>query len=148
MKLEETVIIVANQGEIKVYKIKKYEKTLKGELKTYYSLDMLNAYDYIDAHKKLHETVTDEAGRFGHNIGEEHEVQNERKKRLLKDIAKDIDTIVSKLKPEQVFLSFPKEHHPKLMDQLSEETKKVIAKNIPLDLVKIPQDKVLNHFLD
>ncbi len=148
MKLEDTIVIVASQGELKVYKVKKYEKTVRGELKTYYSLDLLDALDYIDAHKKLHEIVTDEAGRFKHEINEEHELQNERKRRLIKEIAKDIDEIVAKLKPEQVFLAFNKEYNPKLMEHLSRETKERIVKNVPADLVKIPQDKLLDHFLD
>jgi len=148
MKLEDTIIIVGNLGEVKVYKVNKYERTIKGELKVNYNLEMLNAIDYIDSHKKLQDIVTDQAGRFRDNIGEEHELENERKRRVLKEIAEDIDTINTKLNPTRVFLSFTKEYMPKLLDELSEKSKQVINKTIPSDLVKTPRDKILEHFLD
>jgi len=148
MKLEDTIVIVANQGELKVFKINKYERTIKGENKVDYNLETLNALDYIDSHKKLQDVVTDQAGRFGDNTGEEHELQNERKKRVLKEIAEDIDNINTKLKPTRVFLSFTKEYMPKLLDELSHESREVLIKTIPLDLVKTPQDKILEYFLD
>ncbi len=147
MKLEDTIVIVANQGELKVFKINKYERTVKGEIKVDYNLETLDTQDYIDSHKKLQDVVTDQAGRFRNNIGEEHELQNERKKRVLKEIAEDIDIINTKLKPTMVFLSFTKEYMPKLLDELSEESKQVLIKTIPSDLVKTPRDKILEHFL-
>ena len=147
MKLEDTIVIVGNQGELKVFKINKYERTVKGEIKVDYNLETLDTQDYIDSHKKLQDVVTDQAGRFRNNIGEEHELQNERKKRVLKEIAEDIDIINTKLKPTMVFLSFTKEYMPKLLDELSEESKQVLIKTIPSDLVKTPRDKILEHFL-
>jgi len=148
MKLEDTIVIVGNQGELKVFKINKYERTIKGEIKIDYNLETLNTLDYIDSHKKLQDIVTDQAGRFGDNTGEEHELENERKKKVLKEIAEDIDSINTKLKPTSVFLSFTKEYMPKLLDELSKESKEVLMKTIPLDLVKTPQDKILEYFLD
>jgi hypothetical protein len=148
MKLEDTIVIVGNQGELKVFKINKYERTIKGEIKIDYNLETLNTLDYIDSHKKLQDIVTDQAGRFGDNTDEEHELENERKKKVLKEIAEDIDSINTKLKPTRVFLSFTKEYMPKLLDELSKESKEVLMKTIPLDLVKTPQDKILEYFLD
>ena len=148
MKLEDTIVIVGNQGELKVFKINKYERTIKGEIKIDYNLETLNTLDYIDSHKKLQDIVTDQAGRFGDNTGEEHELENERKKKVLKEIAEDIDSINTRLKPTRVFLSFTKEYMPKLLDELSNESKEVLMKTIPLDLVKTPQDKILEYFLD
>jgi len=146
MKLTKTLIIVADLGELKAYDLKEHKGIVEHDSKVSYSLELLTDMDYIDAHKKLHEVVSDEAGRFGHLRGEEHDVELEREKRTLKNVAHDIDRIVEEENPEELFLAFPKALNTQLVEKLNEQTKSVLSKNLALDLVKTDREKILSHF--
>ncbi len=146
MKLENTMVIVADLGELKVYSVKKSEGLLGNEMKTSYTLEVLNNIGYIDAHKKMGEVMSDSAGNFMGSAGEEHNRENERKKRSLKEIADDIDIIVANEKPKQFFLSFPKDMLSKLVDGLSQNTKNVLHKTVSSNLVKTDKSKILAYF--
>jgi hypothetical protein len=148
MKLENTLIIVADLGELKVYKPIKHEAIVNGghELKVSYSLELLNDLDYIAPHKKISDIVSDKAGNFKGGNVEDNKIEDEIEKRTLKDVANDIEAIVKNEKPKQLFLAFPKEMHPSLMDELSAETKALIVKNLQANLVKEDKNKLLTHF--
>jgi len=146
MDWSDTVIVVGALGELKAYKVVESQREVNGELKTYYHPELITDLDFIDAHKKLHEVVTDEAGRFGHNIGEEHELQNERKERIIKDAAKVIQQLIDTLKPKSVLLSYTKAYAHKLEEALDSATKAKIKKIVPADLIKTPANALLEHF--
>jgi len=48
-------------------------------MKESFSLQMINNISYIDAHKKIGETTSDNAGNFAGSAGEEHNLESERK---------------------------------------------------------------------
>lgn len=146
MNYEDTMVIVADLGELKAFNVKRSEGMVGNELKVSHSLEMLNDISYIDAHKKVQDIVSDSAGRLGHSIGENHNLETERKRRSLKDVANDINLIVKNEKPKQLLLAFPKELNAQLMDTLAPETKKVLAKNVASDLIKTPTSEILSHF--
>ncbi len=148
MKLEDTLIVVADLGELKVYKPVKHEAIVNGghDLKISWSLELLTDLDYIATHKKISDIVSDKAGNFkGVNV-EDNKVEDEIEKRTLKDVAADIESVVEHEKPKKLFLAFPKEMHPSLMEELSAETKAIITKNLQADLVKEDKNKLLAHF--
>ncbi len=138
MRIENTIVIVADLGELKVYKIKANEKSN--------SLEPINNIAYIDAHKKISEIVSDSSGNFAGSNGENYNLENERKKRSLKEVANDINAIVENEKPKQLFLAFPQESLSKLLDILSQNTKTVLTKTVSSNLVKTDKNKVLSHF--
>ncbi len=146
MKLDNTMVIVANLGELKEYHVQKHEAIVGNDLKISYALGLHHAMDYIDAHKKVEEVVSDSAGRFGNSIGEEHNLENERKRRSVEDVANDINAIIAKEKPKQLFLAFPQELNAQLMELLSSDTKAILKKNITSDLVKTNKEKLLSYF--
>ena len=148
MKLEDTLIVVADLGELKVYKPVKHEAIVNGghDLKISWSLELLTDLDYIATHKKISDIVSDKAGNFkGVNV-EDNKVEDEIEKRTLKDVAADIDNVVQHEKPKKLFLAFPKEMHPSLMEELSTETTAIITKNLQANLVKEDKNKLLSHF--
>ncbi len=146
MKLENTLVIVADLGELKAYSIEEHEGVVNGEMKISHSLKLLNDENFIEGRKKLGEVVSDKAGKIGQGSPENHNLQSERENRTIKEIAADIDAIVNAIKPEQLFLSFPKEHNQELLNTLSESSKAVLTKNITSDLVKTDKNKILSHF--
>ena len=148
MKLENTLIVVADLGELKVYKPVKHEAIVnKGhELKVSWSLELLTDLDYIATHKKISEIVSDKAGNFKHGNVEDNKVEDMIEKRTLRDVANDIEKIVENEQPKQLFLAFPKEHHPQLMEELSDSVKALIKKDLAANLVKEDKNKILDHF--
>ncbi len=146
MRLDDTIIIVADLGELKVYNVKKSEGIVSNELKTSHSLEIINNISYIDAHKKMGEVMSDSAGNFAGSVGEEHNRENERKRRSLKDVADDIGAVVKNEKPKQLFLAFPGDSLTKLLDELSHDTKTILDKTIASNLVKTDKSKILSHF--
>ena len=149
MDPDHTIIIIGSLGELKVYEVREHpRKKMGADERKSYGVHLVTGLDFIDMHKKLSEVVTDQAGRFGHSIGEEHELQNERKKRTIKEIAKDIEAIVQKLEPKNLFLSFPKEYLHKLEAELPNHVKGKITKLVGADLIKVSAEKLLSHFLD
>lgn len=146
MKLENTLIIVANLGELKAFNVKKYEAIMGNELKTSYSLEVINDENFIEGRKKLSETLSDDSGRFGNDTLEDHDLKIEIENRIIREIAQDIENIIKNLKPKQLFLAFPKEHNRELTNELGELTNAILTKNITSDLVKTDKDKILSFF--
>ncbi|UCN00928.1 host attachment protein [Sulfurimonas sp. SWIR-19] len=146
MKLDNTVIIVADLGELKAYKTVKHEDIYNNELKINYSLELVNAEDFIEGRKKLHELKSDANGRKGHATIEEHSVEETIAKRTLTEVAEDIDMIVQQTQPKSLFLAFPQENNAELLDKLSQDTKAVLKKNVALDLVKVDKNKLFEYF--
>ena len=147
MKLDNTVVIVANAGELKAYKTIKHEDIYNNELKINYSLELIDYEDFIEGRKKLHELKSDANGRRGHGTIEEHNVEETIEKRTLSEVAEDIDMIVKQTQPKSLFLAFPKESNSELLEKLSQETKSVLKKNVALDLVKTDKNKLFEYFI-
>jgi hypothetical protein len=148
MKLDNTVIIVADLGELKAYKTVKHEDIYNNELKINYSLELIDAEDFIEGRKKLHELKSDANGRRNHGSIEELSVEETLEKRTLNDVLNDIDKIVKQTQPKALFLAFPKENNAELTEKLTPETKAVLKKNLTLDLIKVKKDELLSYFVD
>lgn len=146
MTLENTIIIVADLGELKAFKVEEHEGTVRNEMKISHSLELINNEAFINGRKKLGQVVSDSSGNFKGGTLEDHNAKTDRENRTIKDIAHDIDMIVKEIQPKQVFLAFPKEHNHELTDKLSQETKAVLVKNVASDLVKTNKEKLLSHF--
>ncbi len=148
MKLDNTLIIIADLGELKVYKPVKHEAIVNNghDLKISWSLELLTDLDYIATHKKISEHVTDKAGNFKHGNVEDNKLEDTIEARTIKDVAADITKIVEHEHPKQLFLAFPKEHHPALMEALSADVKALIKKDLAADLIKEDKNKILDHF--
>jgi hypothetical protein len=146
MKLENTMVVVANLGELKVFNVKKNEGVVENEMKVSHTLEPLNDIVYIDAHKRIQDIVSDSAGRLGNSTGENHNLKIERKRRSVKDVANDINAIVENEKPRQLLLAFPQESNAQLLEELTQETKNILVKNVTSDLVKTNRGEILSHF--
>ncbi len=146
MKVENSVVIVANLGEFKAYDVKKSEGIVGNALKESYSLKLIKEMDYLSAHQKAGEAFSDQAGSFQGANGEEHNRQTEYKKRSLKEIAQDIEDVILESKAKQLFLAFPKESSAQLAALLSPTVTAVLTKTVTSDLVKTDKNKILSYF--
>lgn len=148
MKLENTIVIVADLGELKAFEVQKNEGVVGNQIKISHSLELINDENIIEGRKKMHELMSDATGRMVLGTLEEHNAIEERENRTLKDIAQNIERIAAETKPKQILLAFPKEHNHQLTKILSKSVQSLITKNIPSDLVKTDKNKILSHFMD
>ena len=146
MKLENTLIIVADLGELKAFNVKRHEAIVGKELTISYSLEVVNDENFIKGKKKLSEILSDSSGQFVNGTLEDHDLKIEIENRIMREIAEDIENIIKNIKPKQLFLAFPKEHNHELTNELRDETKAVLVKNITSNLVKTNKEKILSFF--
>lgn len=159
MDYKNIMVVIADLGEMKAFAIKRHEGIVENKMKISHSLEMLNYINYIDPRLSIRNVVRDSAGRFGSSrdrvgifgssvssIAEDHNLENERKRRSLKDVASDINAIVENEKPKQLWLAFPQESNAQLLEELTQETKKVLVKNITSNLTKTNTSKILSYF--
>ena len=143
-------VVTVNRGELKVYVAN--PRTLEAEAglkEDEVKLDLELDKDYIQAHKKLQDLVSDEAGRFkgdtqknGASIGEEHNLELEVQKRIYKDIANDLEEILKEA-PKRVFLTINEEFANEVLNEVDKTLQEKIAKVIKKDYVKLDKEELL-----
>ncbi len=168
MKFKGSIIVVADLGELKAYRVDEFIGTDRhesaevshiqhhGTEKEATVLELVAHINYLESHGKSAEHVSDQAGRFGENMGasmgeahetgEAHNTALERDRRILKAISEDIKTIIEKESPRSWYLAFPKDKHNKLGEMLSADIRKTLRKSVPSDLTKMKTSELLSHF--
>ncbi|GAB6045759.1 hypothetical protein JCM11957_13570 [Caminibacter profundus] len=150
------LVIVASFGEIKAYKAA--PRTLEAEagLKpNEVKLDFLTAIDIIEAHQKVNELVSDNAGQFKGgsifrgdftrgSIGERYNLENEIIKEVIKAVAEDIDMLIEQNPSSRVFLSLPKPISNEVLEKIKNKDK--IFRLVEKDLVKTDKNKLIEEF--
>lgn len=134
------LIIVADMGELKSYKVQLITETNR------YHLELVNDIDYIEGRETMSEGLSDDRGRFGHESGDAHGSEHEKEQRLIHQIADDISALLTDTPEGSCYLAFPAKHHNELTLALSATAQKALAKNIAADLVKCPIEDLLSHF--
>ena len=151
MNNNQNLIIVADLGQLKAYTVsvvrrKDTAETGEPVRKASESLTLVTDIDYINAHLKAGEQVSDKDGNFVGSNGEPHDRLKENDKRILKNICNDIEKIVTSESHQAWCLAFPKAKNRQLNEMLSQQVKKTLRKSISSDLTKIAKDKLLSHF--
>ncbi len=143
------VIIAVDLGHFKAYRVTKdpFEKSPKTEL--------IKSYDSIEARLKLSDKLSDAAGRYrqagGRNgkaagFGEAHNLETETEKRLIEQIAEDINELIAKEKCEKWYLAAGKNINSQIVENLEPAVKAKLDKNIPSNLTKAGKTDLLDHF--
>jgi hypothetical protein len=155
MNLENTVVIVADLGQLKVYKVvsklgidrhtdaKVSSATSYTQEKLSINFELIKEVDYISAHKRISEEMSDNIGR----TGEPHNMFLEREKKDLKAVAGDIKSVIDHEKPSSWFLAFPKETINQLVSMLDSDVQKILIKSVPSNLTKIDKSELQGYFI-
>jgi hypothetical protein len=147
--MKKTLVVVTDLGSLKAYQLE------KSRLYREPRLEMIQELNLLDAHAKLGEKVTDQSGRFprgggAHNgamsDGERHNIDLEKRKRLVRQLAQSLEGMLNKPEVESCYLAASREINHQLVDELSPEARKKIEKNIPADLTKTDKTALLDHF--
>lgn len=162
--MEKTLIILAALGEMKAYEV------LPGSEADEITprLEQILGVESLDAHRKLSDKLSDAGGRFAEETsigkmkrsgsGERHGIVTEARRRLIKEIAGNIEGILSnsargngnKSKPKDVYGRWHFAAHEsineRILDILKPETAKKLEMNIKADLVKLSKSKLIEKF--
>lgn len=143
------VIVVADLGHFKAYGVSKnpYESP---------RLELLESYDILDTHGKQMTKFTDAEGRFGERSrgttvmatgnGEPHNVELEIKKKVIKRIAGDINTLITKDACSRWYLAAAEKINNQIVENLDPSIKAKLRKNIKADLTKTAKSDILGYF--
>lgn len=143
------VIFVVDLGHFKAYRVTKdpFEKSPKTEL--------IESYDSLEARLKLSDKLSDAAGRYrqaggrngkGAGFGEAHNIALETEKRLIKQIAEDINELVAREKCEKWYLAAGKNINSQIVENLEPAVKAKLDKNVPSNLTKAGKTEILDYF--
>ncbi len=147
--MPEKLIVLADLGRMKAYRV------TADEMSTTPRIEVIEEFATLDAHGKLLDKVTDKAGRFpasggngtgGMSIGENHNLQTELDRRLVKQLAGSIDGLIRKENPPLWFFAAGREINQKIVDELSADVRSRMKKNVPSDLTKVNKTELLSHF--
>ncbi|MCL5024669.1 MAG: host attachment protein [Nitrospirae bacterium] len=143
------VIVVVDLGHFMAYRVTKdpFAKSVQTEL--------IESYDSIEARLKLSDTLSDAAGRFrlgqGKNgtvagYGEAHNIELEKEKRLVKQIAEDINALITREKCEKWYLAAGRSINSQIVENLEPAVRAKLDRNIPCNLTKAGRSGILRHF--
>ncbi len=142
------IIITADLGHFRAYKVTK--DPLESP-----RITLIESYDSIEGHAKLGDTLSDAAGRFGRGAGkdevakgygERHNIELETEKRLIKTIARDINSLISREKCKKWHLAASEKINRRIIQNLKPEVKAGLDKNITADLTGTDKSEILNLF--
>ncbi|MEA3186542.1 MAG: hypothetical protein QOD99_372 [Chthoniobacter sp.] len=141
--MAEKLIILADLGHLKAYRVR------RDPMETTPRLELVDEVDLIDAHGRLQDKVTDQAGRFpnaggGMSIGENHNLLSEMDRRQVKQIAERIDQLVADESMWQFAAS--SNINARILEGLTAKSRATLKKNVTSDLTKIPKSELLSHF--
>ncbi|MDD4934055.1 MAG: host attachment protein [Methylacidiphilaceae bacterium] len=143
-------LITADLGRLKAYRVSVDE--LSGKTHVQILADQILA----EGHKKWTNMETDEPGRYsvrtgkvtlGRPSGELHNVELEVRKRLLGQLAQEIDSLIHREDCKRWGLAACSEELPRILEKLSSSARERLVKTIPSDLTKLDKEDVLARFL-
>jgi len=143
--MTDKMIVLADLGRVKAFRVTYDMMTSKPQLEQIYDCE------FLEAHGRFAERVSDQAGRFavngspGASTSENHSLRVETDRRLVRMVAEKISELVQ---GEQYwFLAAGPEINHRILEHLPPETRAALYKNIPADLVKTPKHQIMDHFM-
>jgi len=141
------IIIVADLGHFKAYEVSRNPMESP-------RIELKKSYDIIEAHGRLGDKLSDGAGRFGmtggkkgiKGYGEPHNMKLEMKRKLIKQISKEINELIKKTKPSRWHLAASKGINKQIIENLEPSVRERLDKNISADLTKKHKSEILDYF--
>jgi len=141
------IIIVADLGHFKVYEVSRSPMESP-------RIELKKSYDIVDAHGRFGDKLSDEAGRFGMDggkkgikgYGEPHNIEIENRRRLIRQIARDINSFINSAKVSKWCLAAAKGINKQILENLDPSVLKRLQKNVVADLTKKHKTEILEYF--
>lgn len=150
--MKSSFIIVADRGNLKAFRV---EQVPNGRPPR---LQLVQAFTLTEAHMKISEMNTDMAGRFPvgstpsqsqgrhqNGIAERH-LDIEIDKRIIKQLAEHISSVLRAEQPRSWSLAAPATINRALLEELEPAFVRLLANNIQADLVNVETSGLLDRF--
>jgi uncharacterized protein YxjI len=145
-----SLVIVTDRGGLKAYRVN--ATPTRGP-----SLQLVQAFNITDAHGRLIDKVSDQAGRFAvsdgagahhgaASIAEHTKLATETHRRIQKELADQITKIVSSNRKEGWSFAAPAEIHSAIVELLPPAVRDRIVEHVKSDLVKVEPAKLISRF--
>lgn len=142
-----TLVVVADRGSLKAYKVK--ETPNRGP-----SLQLIQAFNIMDAHGRMQDKVTDEAGAFPNaagpgtmnSVAERQGIANETERRIHRELADKIAETVKRQSVEGWSFAAPAMIHSAITELLPNDVRDRIVEHVNSDLVNTEPAKLPGHF--
>lgn len=145
-----SLIIVADRGSLKAYRVD--ETPTRGP-----SLQLIQAFNLTEAHGRLLDKVSDQAGRFPvgdaggagrhmNAIAERTQMETETDRRIHKELAERIVEIVKADGVTGWSFAAPASCHRAIIDLLPGHVRDRVVEFVKSDLVKTEPAKLIPHF--
>jgi len=142
--MQDKMIVLADLGRVKAFRVTHDPLAPKPQIQPIYDCE------FIEAHTRISDSVTDQAGSFGNggnpgaSVGENHNLRGETERRLIRTVAAKISELVHG--EHCWYLAAGEEINGRIIVHLTPEARANLRKNIPADLVKTPKQELLDHF--
>ncbi|NJD67113.1 MAG: hypothetical protein C3F12_01095 [Candidatus Methylomirabilota bacterium] len=144
------IIITVDLGTMIAYEIVKDPWKIESD-----KLETIKSHVTIEPRLRASDKFRDAAGRFYQGggasgttggFGEPHAVELEAEKRLIKQIAEDINQLVLEKDCEKWFLAADRAINNQILENLTPAVKAKLKKNVSANLTKIDKSKLMSHF--
>ena len=145
--MKNIVIVVTDQGNFKAYKLEKTDMNTP-------RLTLLEEFLPVDGHGKLLDKVSDQAGRYHNGAhgkwatpwGEPHNIELEQRKRLIRQLAAELENLLSNGGIDGCYFAASKDVHNQILNALPRNARAKVVKDVAADLTKVDKSELLEHF--
>jgi hypothetical protein len=127
-----------------------------GETNNTPRLEPIEELSQPEAHERIVEEVTDLSGRFHRGTtksnscamsdGERHNLELEKRKRLIRQLAGHVNRLARSKDIEQCWMAASREINQPLLAELEPDVRAKIQTTIAADLTKLGRAEILKHF--
>jgi len=146
--MNDTVIITTDLGTFKAFRLDRTERNTP-------RLEVIEEIELLDAHGRLGDKVTDQAGRWkvpmqnmSMSYGERQKIDLELRRRLIKQIAEQIRNTVADRSVATCYFAASPEINEQLLEAAGPQVRGKIEKNLSCNLTNSDKDELLRHFLE
>jgi hypothetical protein len=143
--MTDKMIVVADLGRVKAYRVSCDLMTSKPQMELIYDCE------FLEAHGRIVDKVADHAGRFaaggtpGASNGENHNLQIETERRLIRLVAEKISDLVHGQR--YWYFAAAERINGRIVEILSQDARGSLYKNVSADLVKTPKQEIMDYFM-
>ncbi len=118
-------------------------------------LKIIKSETMMEPRAKASEKFSDSAGRFYQGgggggmiagVGEQHNIELETERRMIRRIADTIGKLVDERNSERLLLAAEKSISKQILEQLSPAARAKLEKIVPANLTKAPKLEIMEHF--
>src|SRR5436190_5327090 len=146
--MNDKLLVVTDLGSFKAYRL---------EVNNQHStprLELIEEFNLVEAHGKLSDRLTDMAGRYHAPTlgkwatpwGERHNIELEKKRRLVKQVAHALTDLLRREAVDGCYLAAGKEINHQILAELPRQVRARIEKIVPCDLTIAEKADILKHF--